>query len=41
MLRILTDRSTGYCGRIDKHDFQLFLAINDIPSCLMFIPALM
>ena len=30
MLRILTDRGTEYCGRVDKHDFQLFLAINDI-----------
>jgi len=24
------DRSTEYCGRVDKHDFQLFLAINNI-----------
>jgi transposase InsO family protein len=30
VLRILTDRGTEYCGRADKHDFQLFLAINDI-----------
>ena len=30
VLRILTDRGTEYCGRVDKHDFQLFLAINDI-----------
>lgn len=30
MLRILTDRSTEYCGRIDQHDYQLYLAINDI-----------
>jgi putative transposase len=22
------DRGTEYCGRVDKHDFQLFLAIN-------------
>ncbi|GAA6197889.1 hypothetical protein NBRC116598_33340 [Pseudophaeobacter arcticus] len=32
VLRIMTDRGTEYCGRVDKHDFQLFLAINDIPS---------
>jgi len=32
VLRILTDRGTEYCGRVDKHDYQLFLAINDIPS---------
>ncbi len=30
VLRIMTDRGTEYCGRVDKHDFQLFLAINDI-----------
>lgn len=30
LLRILTDRGTEYCGRADTHDFQLFLAINDI-----------
>jgi transposase InsO family protein len=30
MLRIMTDRGTEFCGRADKHDFQLFLAINDI-----------
>ena len=30
MLRILTDRGTEYCGRVDHHDYQLYLAINDI-----------
>ncbi len=30
VLRILTDRGTEFCGRADKHDYQLFLAINDI-----------
>ena len=30
VLRIMTDRGTEYCGRTDKHDYQLFLAINDI-----------
>ena len=30
MLRILTDRGTEYCGKIETHDYQLFLAINDI-----------
>ena len=30
VLRIMTDRGTEYCGRVDKHDDQLFLAINDI-----------
>jgi transposase InsO family protein len=30
MLRILTDRGAEYCGRMDQHDYQLYLAINDI-----------
>lgn len=30
ILRILTDRGTEYCGKQDKHDYQLYLAINDI-----------
>lgn len=30
VLRILTDRGTEYCGRQDQHDYELFLAVNDI-----------
>lgn len=30
MLRILTDRGTEYCGKPDEHDYQLFIALNDI-----------
>lgn len=30
VLRILTDRGTEYCGRAERHDYQLFLAINEI-----------
>lgn len=30
LLRILTDRGTEYCGRPETHDFQLYLALNDI-----------
>lgn len=30
MLRILTDRGTEYCGKAETHDYQLYLAINDI-----------
>jgi transposase InsO family protein len=30
LLRILTDRGTEYCGRAEHHDYQLYLAINDI-----------
>lgn len=30
MLRILTDIDTEYCGKVEHHDYQLYLAINDI-----------
>ncbi len=30
VLRVLTDRGTEYCGKADSHDYQLYLAINDI-----------
>jgi transposase InsO family protein len=30
LLRILTDRGTEYCGRPEYHDYQLYLAVNDI-----------
>lgn len=30
MLRVLTDRGTEYCGRVENHDYQLYLAVNDI-----------
>lgn len=30
LLRMLTDRGTEFCGRPDKHDYQLILALNDI-----------
>jgi len=30
LLRILTDRGTEYCGKTETHDYQLYLAINDI-----------
>ena len=30
LLRILTDRGTEYCGRADSHDYQLYLALNNI-----------
>ncbi len=29
-IRILTDRGTEYCGRPENHDYQLYLALNDI-----------
>ncbi|ENX19645.1 MULTISPECIES: IS481 family transposase [Acinetobacter] len=30
MLRILTDRGTEYCGKVEQHDYELYLALNDI-----------
>jgi transposase InsO family protein len=30
LLRILTDRGTEYCGKIEQHDYQLYLAVNDV-----------
>eukprot|EP01037_Dinobryon_pediforme_P028268 gene28268-31463_t len=30
LLRILTDRGTEYCGAREQHEFQLYLAIEDI-----------
>jgi len=30
LLRILTDRGTEYCGKVEQHDYQLYLAVNDI-----------
>lgn len=30
LLRVLTDRGTEYCGKADQHDYQLYLAINNI-----------
>ena len=30
LLRIITDRGSEYCGRPEKHEFQLILALNDI-----------
>ena len=30
LLRILTDRGTEYCGKQETHDYQLYLAVNDI-----------
>lgn len=30
MLRVLTDRGSEYCGKVENHDYELYLAINDI-----------
>jgi transposase InsO family protein len=30
LLRVLTDRGTEYCGSVQQHEYQLYLAIEDI-----------
>ena len=30
VLRILTDRGTEYCGKAEHHEYELYLAIEDI-----------
>jgi transposase InsO family protein len=30
LLRVLTDRGTEFCGKPDSHEYQLFLALNDV-----------
>jgi transposase InsO family protein len=30
ILRMLTDRGTEYCGKVEQHDYELFLGLNDI-----------
>ena len=30
LLRVLTDRGTEYCGKVEHHAFQLYLAIENI-----------
>jgi transposase InsO family protein len=30
LLRVLTDRGTEYCGSPDKHEYELYLAVEDI-----------
>lgn len=30
VLRILSDRGTEYCGKLEQHDYELFLAVNGI-----------
>ena len=39
MLRILTDRGTEYCGKAEHHDYQLYLALNDIEHTKTQVPS--
>ena len=30
LFRVLTDRGTEYSGKGEQHDYQLYLAVNDV-----------
>ncbi len=30
LIRMLTDRGTEYCGKVEQHDYELYLALNEI-----------
>lgn len=30
LLRMLTDRGTEFCGKVEQHEYQLYLAVNNI-----------
>jgi hypothetical protein len=30
ILRILTDRGTEFCGKVEQYDYELYLAVNAI-----------
>lgn len=30
IIRMLTDRGTEYCGKVEQHDYELYLAVNNI-----------
>ncbi len=30
LIRMLTDRGTEYCSKVEHHDYQLYLAVQDI-----------
>ena len=30
LIRILTDRGTEYCGKVEQHDYELYLGVNGI-----------
>jgi hypothetical protein len=38
--RVLTDRGTEYCGNPEHHDYELYLAVEDIDHCERFTSAL-
>lgn len=32
IIRMLTDRGTEYCGKVETHDYELYLGVNDIDT---------
>lgn len=30
LLRVLTDRCTKYCGKVENHAYQIYLAVEDV-----------
>ena len=30
LIRVLTDRGTEYCGKMENHDYELYLSLEDI-----------
>lgn len=30
IIRMLTDRGTEFCGKVEQHDYELYLALNEI-----------
>jgi len=30
IIRMLTDRGTEYCGKVEEHDYELYLGVNAI-----------
>ncbi len=30
LLRVLTDRGTEYCGKVETHDYELYLGVNEV-----------
>lgn len=30
VLRVLTDRGTEFCGKVESHEYELYLAVNDV-----------
>ena len=38
LCRVLTDRGTEYCGNPEHHEYELYLALEDIDQDLSYFP---